>query len=66
MLTKGEEYTDQGQAYYEERYRERLLRHLSQRASSACNSSPPRKPPETYFANQPLERCFLRGSTRCM
>lgn len=33
MLTKGEEYTDQGQAYYEERYRERLLRHLSQRAS---------------------------------
>jgi transposase len=33
MLTKGEEYTDQGQAYYEERYRERLSRHLSQRAS---------------------------------
>jgi hypothetical protein len=26
MLTKGEEYTDQGQAYYEERYRERVLR----------------------------------------
>jgi transposase len=33
MLTRGEEYTDQGQAYYEERYRERLSRHLSQRAS---------------------------------
>ncbi len=33
MLTKGEEYTDQGQAYYEERYRERVLRQLSQRAS---------------------------------
>ena len=33
MLTKGEEYTDQGQAYYEERYRERVLHHLSQRAS---------------------------------
>jgi transposase len=32
MLTKGEEYTDQGQDYYEERYRERVLRHLSQRA----------------------------------
>lgn len=32
MLTKGEEYTDQGQEYYEERYRERLLRQLSQRA----------------------------------
>lgn len=33
MLTKGEEYTDQGQAYDEERYRERVLRQLSQRAS---------------------------------
>ena len=33
MLTKGEEYTDQGQAYYEDRYRERVLRQLSQRAN---------------------------------
>ena len=33
MLTKGEEYTDQGQAHYEERYRERVLRQLSQRAN---------------------------------
>jgi transposase len=33
MLTKGEEYTDQGQDYYEERYRERVLHHLSQRAA---------------------------------
>ena len=32
MLTKGEEYTDQGQDYYEERYRERMLRNLTQRA----------------------------------
>ena len=32
MLTKGQEYTDQGQDYYEERYRERVLRQLSQRA----------------------------------
>jgi len=32
MLTKGEEYTDQGQDYYEERYRERVLRQLVQRA----------------------------------
>jgi len=32
MLTKGEEYTDQGQDYYEERYRERVLRQLSKRA----------------------------------
>ena len=32
MLTKGQEYTDQGQDYYEERYRERVLRQLSKRA----------------------------------
>jgi len=33
MLTRGEEYTDQGQDYYEQRYRERVLRALSQRAA---------------------------------
>jgi transposase len=33
MLTKGQEYTDQGQDYYEERYRQRVLRALSQRAA---------------------------------
>ena len=32
MLTKGEEYTDQGQEYYEERYRESVLRNLARRA----------------------------------
>jgi len=32
MLTKGEEYIDQGQDYYETRYRERALRQLAQRA----------------------------------
>jgi transposase len=32
MLTKGEEYVDQGQEYYEERYRERTVRQLAQRA----------------------------------
>jgi transposase len=32
MLTKGEEYADQGQQYYEERYRQRVLHHLAQRA----------------------------------
>ena len=29
MLTKGEAYTDQGQDYYKERYRERVLRQLA-------------------------------------
>ena len=33
MLTKGEEYTDQGQEHYEERYRQRVLWHLNQRAA---------------------------------
>jgi transposase len=32
MLTKGQEYTDQGQDYYEERYRARVLHHLAKRA----------------------------------
>jgi len=32
MLTKGEEYTDQGQDYYEERYRQRILHQSSRRA----------------------------------
>ena len=32
MLTKGEEYTDQGQDYYEEHYRERMVRQLALRA----------------------------------
>ncbi len=32
MLTKGEEYTNQGQDYYEKRYRRRVLWQLSQQA----------------------------------
>lgn len=32
MLTKGKEYTDQGQDYYEKRYRQRVLLNLSRRA----------------------------------
>lgn len=32
MLTKGEEYTDQGQNYYEERYQERVRYHLAKSA----------------------------------
>ncbi|MES2228507.1 MAG: IS110 family transposase [Pseudomonadota bacterium] len=41
MLTKGQEYTDQGQDYYEERYRERVLRALSQRAARARHADGP-------------------------
>jgi phage-related tail protein len=32
MLTKGEEYTDRGQAYYEQRYRQRVVANLNRRA----------------------------------
>lgn len=33
MLTRGEEYVDQGQQYYEERYRERVVRTLAKKAA---------------------------------
>jgi transposase len=33
MLTKGQEYADQGQLYYEERFRERAVRQLQRRAN---------------------------------
>jgi transposase len=33
MVTKGEEYVDQGQARYEERYREKVVKSLSRKAS---------------------------------
>jgi transposase len=32
MLTKGSAYVDRGQDYYEERYRQRVLHHLTRRA----------------------------------
>ena len=49
MLTKGQEYTNQGQDYYEERYRERVpprasfIRVRSNQAASmtACSLSSP-------------------------
>lgn len=34
MLTKCEEYTDQGQEYFEKRYRQRVLHNLAQRAKT--------------------------------
>ena len=32
MLTRGEDYVDRGINYYEEQYRERVLRNLTRRA----------------------------------
>ena len=34
MLTHGQEYTDRGQDYFEERYRQRVLHNLSQKAKA--------------------------------
>lgn len=34
MMTKGTEYVDRGQDYYEERYRERVLHHLKRKAEA--------------------------------
>jgi len=47
MLTKGEEYTDRGQDYYEERYRQRVLRQLSQRAHKLGMKLVATEPPQT-------------------
>ena len=33
-MSEGEEYVDQGQAYYEEKYRERVLKNLTKRAKA--------------------------------
>ena len=34
MLTHGQEYTDQGQDYFEERYRQRVLHNLAHKAKT--------------------------------
>jgi hypothetical protein len=32
LITRGQEYVDQGQQYYEQRYRDRVVRQLQKRA----------------------------------
>ncbi|MDP2221457.1 MAG: hypothetical protein Q8K34_14850 [Hydrogenophaga sp.] len=34
MLRHGQEYTDRGQDYFEERYRQRVLHNLAQKAKA--------------------------------
>jgi len=34
LFTKGEGYVDQGQAYYEEKYRQRVIKNLTKRAEA--------------------------------
>jgi hypothetical protein len=65
MLTKGEEYTDQGHrpATRSDTANGCCASCPSVPTSSACNSSPHRRPHEKRPAHQSLEGCFLRGST---
>jgi len=44
MLKFGTDYVDQGEAYYEERYRERLYRHLAHRAKDLGFTLTPMEP----------------------
>ena len=34
LVTKGENYVDQGQAHYEEKYRQRVIKNLTKRAEA--------------------------------
>ena len=62
MLTKGEEYTDQGGDYYEERYRQRVLRQLSQRAEKLGMKLVVGEQPSEIISDQSPGMCFLRGT----
>lgn len=47
MLTNSHEYTDRGQGYFEERYRQRVLHNLAQRAKAmGMQLTPANRPPE--------------------
>ena len=67
MLTKGQEYTDQGQDYYEKRYHQRALQNLNRRAQqlgmTPFQLSHRRCRLENVLKTQSLARSFLRGST---
>lgn len=60
-LLKGQAYTDQRQDYYEERYRERVLRHLSQRAKQmGLKLVPDQQSPKSITWEVFLERLRVR------
>lgn len=65
MMSKGEEYPDQGQKYYEERYRERVLLQLAQRAEKmGMKLTPCENPLDGPITLQSLGGCFLREPSR--
>ena len=44
LLTRGEQYLDQGEAYYEERHRERVIYHLNKKARAMGFTLTPTQP----------------------
>ncbi|MBL0011080.1 MAG: transposase [Nitrosomonas sp.] len=61
MLTKGAEYTDQRQDYYEERYRQRVMHHLAKRAEKlGMRLVPAPLSTKNHSINHVDILCFLR------
>ncbi len=59
-----QDYTEQGQDYYEERYRERVLHALLQRAAKLGTQMVPlHNRPENVIPYQSLGMSFLRGAS---
>ena len=58
ILTKGQEYTDQGQDYYEERYRQRVLHNVNRRAQQLGMTLVP-----TVSVGLPAQKCLLKTVT---
>jgi hypothetical protein len=67
MLTEGEEYTDRGQAYYEERYRQRVSpTSIAEPNNWGCRSCRSRNRPKKALHHQLLGSSFLRAfQARC-
>lgn len=65
LLTKGQAYVDEGQDYFEERYRERVLHHLKRKAQQmGFELQPVAAPPNGVKKQALLQRvgvCFLRA-----
>jgi transposase len=47
LLTRGEQYFDQGEAYYQERHRERVIYHLNKKAAAMGFALTPMQPAST-------------------
>lgn len=57
MLTKGTAYVDQGQAYYEERYQQRVIYHLRRKAAAMVSNSSQSGHKDNPLEKQPIKSC---------